>query len=180
MRHHYRILVGAALIACLLAFVSITGVSAWAQCDSDAGCPTCSACCPKCKLEVSTENVKKHFYEVVCKDICIPKVTFPWQKPRCDKCDGGCDPGCCDCPIPCKGAHIRNVKVLKKFEYVCERCKYKWTPECCNCNGNCSESPAAENPATGDANTTRGFAPPVSPDFTARVRDLLKSVNLSK
>jgi len=177
MRHHYRILVGVTLIACLFPLVSITGVPARAQCDSDSGC---SACCPKCKLEVSTEEFKKHFYEVECKPICIPKVTFPWQKPRCDKCDGGCDPGCCDCPIPCKGAHIRNVKVLKKFEYVCERCKYKWTPECCNCNGNCSESPAAEGPAAGDANTARGFALPIPPDFTARVRDLLKSVNLSK
>ena len=177
MPHHYRIFVSAVTLACLFAIASSARWPALAQCDSDSGC---SSCCPRCKLEVSTENVKKHFYEVVCKEICIPKVTFPWQKPRCDKCDGGCDTGSCDCPIPCKGAHIRTVKVLKKYQYECERCKYKWTPECCNCNGNCSEGPVAENPASEEANTAKGFTPPVPPDFTARVRDLLKSTNLRK
>jgi hypothetical protein len=171
MRNRYRILVGAASIACLFVLATVISWPALAECDPESGCSTC---CPKCKLSVSSEEIKKHFYRVECKTICIPKVTFPWQKPCCIGCDGGCDGGCCDCPIPCKGAHLRTIKVLRKFAYQCERCKYKWTPEClsCDCDVRADD---------GEETTAQKFAPPLPPDdFTTRVRDLLESAQLRK
>ena len=177
MRHHYRIFVSSAALACLFALASIASWPALAECDSDSGC---SACCPRCKLEVGTENVKRNFYEVVCKDICIPKVTFPWQKPCSDSCKGGCASGCCECPVPCKGARIRTVKVLKKYQYECERCKYKWTPEypcsCCRCTENRESSKAAAR----QANSAKGSIPPIPPETTTRFWDRSKSIGIRK
>lgn len=77
-------------------------------------------CCPQChyvcKFSVEKEKVKKYCWQTECKPICIPKVTFPWQ--NC------CAPKC---------ARVKHVSVLKKHEYECEKCKYKFTPECLGC-----------------------------------------------
>jgi len=66
---------------------------------------------------------------VVCKDICIPRIVLPWQKGRCTCGKGGKDgdgkDGCCAIH---NGAKTKSVRVLKKYEYECGRCKYKWTP----------------------------------------------------
>ena len=83
----------------------------------------CSQGCKTCRMHVETLKVKKHCYYIECKDICIPPVRFPWQK-------------CCDL----KCGKIKTVRVLKKHNYTCEKCGYKWTVEC-NCDscssGNC-------------------------------------------
>ena len=175
MRNQFHILTATALLGGFFAFASFAAWPVLAQCDSDSECVSCSSCCPKCKLSIDKEAVKKHFYEVECKTICIPKVTFPWQKPRCNKCDGGCDTGRCDCPVPCKGAHVRTVKVLHKFEYECERCKYKWTPVCLGCD--CTSK--TDQP---EATAEEKFAPPVPPpvDRSARLKDLFDALPLRK
>jgi len=74
----------------------------------------CSHGCKTCRLHVETLKVKKH---------CIPPVRFPWQK-------------CCEL----KCGKIKTVRVLKKHEYTCEKCGYKWDIEnlCGACpTGNC-------------------------------------------
>jgi hypothetical protein len=101
-----------------------------ATCDSASS----DSCCPQCQLEVDKSKIKEYCYDVQCKTICIPRITFPWQK----GCENGCDAPCSCCPIPPNGAKIKTVRVLKKFEYECEKCKYKWTPECVSgSNGDC-------------------------------------------
>jgi hypothetical protein len=72
-------------------------------------------CCPDCghKLcvpQAVTLKTKKHCFEVECKDICIPAVKGP------------CAP-CCEAP---RCGRVRTVKVLKKVEFECEHCGYKW------------------------------------------------------
>lgn len=133
-----------------------------APCDYPVGPPDS---CPKCNLEIKKEAFKKHFYRVECKTICIPRVTCPWEKPPQNVCDGSCDSGDCQCPVPCKGARTRKVKVLRKYEYECEKCKYKWTPTCLTCD--CT-SPSGQP----DSTAGEKFAPPV-PTITDRAARLL-------
>jgi len=86
----------------------------------EGGCKThrgepiqCPNCAKFCKVETETVKEKKYCWDVECKPICIPKVTLPWQK--C------CTPKC---------AKMKYVRVLKKEEYECEHCQYKFTPVC--------------------------------------------------
>ncbi|MFK7777476.1 MAG: hypothetical protein QM501_05070 [Gimesia sp.] len=83
-----------------------------ASCNESQGCKTC-------RLHVETLKVKKYCFTIECKDICIPPVRFPWQK-------------CCEL----KCGKIKTVRVLKKHNYTCEKCGYKWTVDC-QC-GSCS------------------------------------------
>lgn len=90
-----------------------------------AGLPFCKTC-PQCDNKVcvpvpETVKEKKHCWTVECKDICIPHVKWPWQS-------------CCDPP---KCGKVRTVKVLKKIEYECESCGYKWDIKTvgCSCQG---------------------------------------------
>lgn len=66
--------------------------------------------CKSCRLHVETLKVKKSCFYVECKEICIPPVRFPWQK-------------CCEL----KCGKVKTVRVLKKHDYTCEKCGYKWT-----------------------------------------------------
>lgn len=111
----------------------------------------CSRGCKYCQLHVETLKVKKHCYNIECKDICIPPVRFPWQK-------------CCEL----KCGKIKTVRVLKKHEYKCDKCGYKWTVECsCNaCNPGGSCAPAAPQPAVKSANNQ----PPLAPASSIRKR----------
>ena len=109
----------------------------------------CSQGCKSCRLHVETLKVKKHCYSIECKDICIPPVRFPWQK-------------CCTL----KCGKIKTVRVLKKHNYTCEKCGYKWTVEC-NCgsctSGNCVKT---AQPPVRSANTQ----PPLAPATSIRKR----------
>lgn len=81
-------------------------------------CKTCPQCDNKiCQPTPETIKVKKHCWEVECKDICIPHVKWPWQ----------------DCCAPPKCGKVRTVKVLKKVEYECEKCGYKWEVNSVGC-----------------------------------------------
>jgi hypothetical protein len=86
----------------------------------------CPKCHHACEFSIEPEKVTKDCYEVECKTICIPCVVFPWQKSHCDHGKGGKHGkgGC----FAHNGAKSKCVRVLKKYEYECERCKCKWTP----------------------------------------------------
>lgn len=82
-------------------------------------CKTCPQCHNKvCVPTPETIKVKKHCWDVECKDICIPHVRWPWE----------------DCCAPPKCGKVRTVKVLKKVEYECEECGYKWNVQTVDCN----------------------------------------------
>jgi hypothetical protein len=73
------------------------------------------AACPKCSGKVCqpvAEKVKeeKSGWEIEQKEICIPHITWPWQQ-------------CCG---PAKCGRVKTINVLKKEEWECERCGYRW------------------------------------------------------
>lgn len=84
-----------------------------------ACCNTCPQCDNKiCVAQPETTKQKKHCWEVECKDICIPRFKWPWE--------------CCDVPPRC--GQVKTVKVLKKKEYECEKCGYKWEVKTVDCD----------------------------------------------
>lgn len=106
------------------------------------GCCDCPECGRKvCTGKVEMKKVKKTLFSVEKKDICIPKIRFPWQIRR-DNCGTQCDSSCdangnCGICQPLCG-RVKTVKVLKKRSIECDKCGYKWeittvesTP-CCN------------------------------------------------
>lgn len=104
----------------LIVLVAIAPAPAAAQDGPGPVLQTSAICCPKCHHavccpEAVTEKEKKHCWDVECKEICIPAITFPWQK-----CDGS--PRC---------GKVITVRVLKKHEYECEKCGTKWNIESC-------------------------------------------------
>lgn len=170
MRYFYVVVAAALLIASSPTFHATAAGDAAPGGDCQASCD-CQTSCPRCNLKVSLEKIKKHCYRVGCKTVCIPRVTFPWQICKdkgCNRC--GCTPCIC-CPNPPNGARLRTVNVLKKFEYECERCKYKWTPETdkCGCGDGSSctspgTAPDADKPPTPPA-VTAGTEPFATDDF---------------
>lgn len=87
-------------------------------------CKTCPQCdCKVCVPTPETIKEKKHCWEVECKDICIPHFKWPWES-------------CC---TPPKCGKVKTVKVLKKVEYECEKCGYKWNVMSTGCGcGECN------------------------------------------
>jgi len=84
--------------------------------------------CPECGTAVCLPSIgvvkeKHHRWEVECKQICVPHIRWPWQP-------------CCELP---KCGHVKNVKVLKRIEYECEKCGCKWDVKCDGCcpDGSC-------------------------------------------
>lgn len=80
-------------------------------------CPHCSHPCKICEPQPTTDKEKKHCWCVELKEVCIPHIRWPWQP-------------CCEPP---KCGRVRTVKVLKKVEYECEKCGYKWEIKCLGC-----------------------------------------------
>ena len=88
------------------------------------GC--CAACGKVCRLNVTTEKVTSSCFDVECRPVCIPPVTFPWQTSPCDhaKCAGAVTG-----PLHRFG-RIRYVNVLMEREYEAgERCVCNWKME---------------------------------------------------
>jgi hypothetical protein len=136
------------------------------KCGAGVRCPRCHG---TCELSVSKDEVKKSCWDVECKTICVPRITFPWQKcgdcgSRCGgKCGDGKSDGKCgdlDCNLDCAKcggpkacgaapcARAKTVRTLKKVEYTCSHCKYKWTPtdwkSCDGCKGEANKVPEGE------------------------------------
>jgi hypothetical protein len=118
-------------------------------------CPRCSCSC--CKLKVDEGEHEKYCWEIECKEICVPRVVFPWQNPglcRSEGCHagrraGGCDgcEGCSSCAgggcggrcVKHNGAFVVKVKIPKKHKYKCPKCEYEWEAvrkgRCCRGSG---------------------------------------------
>jgi hypothetical protein len=135
---------------------------------SDSNCGA-RACCPRChetcELTVSKEEAKESCWDVECKTICIPRITFPWQKcGQCGSCCGGkcdldkssgkcqdldCDAELAKCGSDACGAarcaRAKTVRSLKKVELTCARCKYKWTPTSEKACGECKAKADVES-----------------------------------
>lgn len=80
------------------------------------GCPACNYVC---EFSVEPAKEKKHCYEVDCKAICIPPLTFPWQKTHGGRKEiAG--------PATTRCGRVKIVRVLVKEEYECTRCKHTW------------------------------------------------------
>lgn len=74
---------------------------------SNVCCPDCNNCFPEeyCRLKVEMGEREFTCFEVDYKTICVPKVTFPWQKRKCGSCGnlGGCDGACDGSTAACDG-----------------------------------------------------------------------------
>ena len=105
-----------ALVLLCVALAGAGGLSSAAAGPFKAGhcCPECHAICVPTP-EQQTE--KKHCWQVECRAVCIPAIKWPWQP-------------CCEEP---KCGKVRTVKVLKKVEYQCEHCGYKWEVRSAGC-----------------------------------------------
>lgn len=154
----------AILAATLMSVVHLSGPLLGADC---CQCGLCSDKCATCCLECKTEDEERSYYDIECKQVCVPRVVFPWQKNKC--CDS------------CKnnGARVRCVKQLKKKKYDCPVCVYKWTPrmiggcDCCpSCDGCCEPSgldqpfevgSSGEKSANGDSIMGQDMAPAPTP-----------------
>lgn len=81
----------------------------------------------------------KECYLTECRDICIPKIHFPWQK--C------CKPRC---------GRVISVRVLLVKEYECNTCKWEWKiKDCKACRAGC----CFEHHVPDDSDTV----PPIPP-----------------
>lgn len=83
----------------------------------------CPHCGEACYPTVTKGKETRHYFEVEAKEICIPKVRFPWEAGAKGKV-GGKD----GCATP-KCGHLKTVHVLVKQEYECSVCKYSWDPD---------------------------------------------------
>lgn len=106
------------LVVVAFAIFSLQSLSAGNFQKLSTGClARCPSCQHTCRAVPVTYNIKKSAYEISYKQICIPAITFPWQKccePRCGK--------------------VITVKKLHKVSYECERCGCKWKIEPCGCS----------------------------------------------
>ena len=82
----------------------------------------CVTCGDKvCTAQAVPAKETKTCFLTECKDICIPKIRFPWQK--C------CKPQC---------GRVISVRVLKIKEYECKTCKWEWKiKSCAACDAGC-------------------------------------------
>jgi hypothetical protein len=95
----------------------------------DKGCRVrCPNCCHECVFSAEKAKETKSCYDVECKEICIPRIVFPWQKCGCGKGGKGCGDGKSGCCSHHNGAKSKSVRVLVKYEYECSVCAYKWNP----------------------------------------------------
>lgn len=120
----------------------------------------CSKCDHVCEMTIDHSPKKKTCWRIEYKPICVPKVTFPWQKGcgcgKSGKGGKGCS-GCNGC------AKVKYVKVLVKDEYECPSCKCKFTPVPCGKDGKYIGAPVYES---GDeANDVPADPPAVRNDF---------------
>ena len=131
------------------------------SCDS-AGCTTCAPlrpfiqcgkCNGTCYLKVEKTTKEKSCFKVETKQICIPKVRFPWQpKVDCDSCDsaGNCATRC---------GRVKTILVLKKHKYECPDCKYTWEVAS---SGACDDA-NCDGGSTGKDDATAVVPPPAQP-----------------
>jgi hypothetical protein len=76
-------------------------------------------CGKTCSPQARTVEEKHPCYRIECREICIPAVTFPWQK-QCG---------------PTKCGKVIRVNVLEQTEKTQKKCQYTWPirPTCAAC-----------------------------------------------
>jgi len=170
MRLNIRIATLAAMIIAVMTSHQLHSEehSTVAQGDGTSQEVSCPCCHHVCKLSTESVQQKKSCWKIAREPICIPRVRFPWQT--------------CDTPLCAK---IRYVNVLKKHEYECERCHYKWSPLCASCGGDGTHGCTPH----GGCAAARGcdLAPqqptqplmPVAPQDDAQLRPITPSRTLS-
>ena len=85
----------------------------------------CPVCGHQCRLKAESVEEKIKGFDVESEVICIPRVVFPWQRPKCSTGCGHCDGlGCSTCVH--NGARLRRVCRLKPDSYKCPKCEYEW------------------------------------------------------
>jgi hypothetical protein len=122
------------LLGLVLGLLATTSLSK-ALADCGGGCCThqCPNCNATCRSKVSEGKEEKHCWDTKCETVCIPRITFPWEK-CCTKVGDGCCGKCCPAPAPC--GKVITVRRLMKHEYECPVCKYSWeVNDCGGCNG---------------------------------------------
>ncbi len=116
------------------------------------GCRSC------CELTVEESKSLKPCWDIECKQICVPRIVFPWQNRQLGCCKTGicagvdsctgkcCGRRCCGsmggarCKTVNRGAFVKTVRTLSKCYYECPSCKYTWTPRPAVCAQGCVDS----------------------------------------
>lgn len=111
---------------------ALAGVIGKANCDTN-GCNTddsCNSCCDKiicpkpcgyCVPEYKCVDIKKTCFKVECKTICIPAITFPWERRINGCCSDCCDKAGADGRNTCgptKCGKVISVRSIKKSSMV--------------------------------------------------------------
>ena len=114
----------------MFGIVLLYGVEVFAN-DGCCNCPECGT--KVCVAKPVTKTEKKTVFSVEKKDVCIPKVRFPWQVKRNNACgNGSCDSSCdgagngCGAGCAPMCGRVRTIKVLKKKSIECKKCGYEW------------------------------------------------------
>jgi hypothetical protein len=111
---------------------------------------------------------KKTCFDVEEKAICIPPITFPWEKSQ-GKGKGG------DCAVGPRCGKVKIVRVLVKQQYECAQCKYTWTAVSL-CGDRCGDKGAAkEQTETGAVTPGHDVPPPPTVDPSAQRPSRFKS-----
>lgn len=157
----YRHRNGTRLCRTATCIVIVTLANAWARGAEPHGCVRCPRCNWACELQAETVAETEHCWQIESVPICVPRVTFPWEK-RCHHCGTrGCTAQTCGlAAAQRKGAKVKCVRRLVKKEYECQRCEYEWSPKrlpCCGPPGSCGDKDANAEGAEGSPAKT---APP--------------------
>jgi len=159
-----------ATLFCVTGLIPVSTASSARSSCCDKGIVACPHCAAPCTPVVKKDEETKHCFGVQCKKLCIPRVTFPWQKCRASHaCDSCCADGSCGdrCPPPRCG-RTKTVKVLMQREYKCPVCKYTFEVKTSCSSGCCAgDVPVPAPHATPkkapakDNKTARAVRPPV-------------------
>ena len=115
----------------------------------------CGKCNGTCYLKVEKGTKEKTCFKVEAKQICIPRVRFPWQaKDECDGCDS-------DGTSNARCGRVKTVLVLKKHKYECPDCKYTWEISGAACDAaNCDTNATATSTAKAQLPAGKRVLPP--------------------
>ncbi len=147
IHHHLRTMLGIRLLAWTAIALACSGVTtrAAAQQTTEAGQTTWECGRDVCCLKMEQEQVTKHCWDVECKKICVPPITFPWEGSGLSLFKGfgkscSCKEGRCPKCTTRRCGKVRSIRVLKREQYEVTKCQCKWEVRrlpACRCDGAC-------------------------------------------